>query len=354
MFLRALRNFFFLFFFIFLSKLSSKDPISLFPYPIDIVYLWVDRNDPDWISIKNYYSKTHQEQTPVIQDVCSDNRFADHQELKYSLRSILAFAPFFNHIYIVTMNQRPKWLINHPKITIIDHQEIFKDLNNLPTFNSQAIEPNLHRIPGLCEHFIYFNDDVLLGAPISPFDFFTSNGKVKILFQKGKTISPSPIVQATLYRQAWINSNRLLDDSFQKEERYRLCHAPFALRKSFIEKAEELFPYVFDSNSSHKFRTAQDFNVTNGLLQYIWIYQDLAEKGNLTNTMISLYNDTGFLESKRQLDLFLQNPLHTFCIQDCMTGESFRTFKLLRDFFITLFPNPAPWEDIQKFFEVAI
>ena len=33
----------------------------------------------------------------------------------------------------------------------------------LPTFSSPAIEANLHRIPGLSEHFLYFNDDVFLG-----------------------------------------------------------------------------------------------------------------------------------------------------------------------------------------------
>jgi hypothetical protein len=33
----------------------------------------------------------------------------------------------------------------------------------LPTFSSPAIEANLHRIAGLSEHFLYFNDDVFLG-----------------------------------------------------------------------------------------------------------------------------------------------------------------------------------------------
>ena len=34
--------------------------------------------------------------------------------------------------------------------------------SDLPTFSSPAIEANLHLIPNLSEHFLYFNDDLLL------------------------------------------------------------------------------------------------------------------------------------------------------------------------------------------------
>lgn len=319
---------------------------SSFPYPIDIVYLWVDGSDPDWMSIKNHHLLTYQRLMNIPEEACSANRFFDHEELRYSLRSILLFAPFVNHIYIVTMNQHPKWLVDHPKITIIDHQEIFKNPRDLPTFNSQALECHLHRIPGLSEYFIYFNDDVFLGAPVTPHDFFTSEGKIKVLFEKGKTVSPNPEVQASLYRKAWVNSNELLDSHFIKETRHRLCHAPFALRKSFIEEAENLFPYVFSSNSSHKFRSVLDFNLTNGLLQYIWLYQGYIEKGNLTNKMFSLYSDTNFANVQIELSALEKKPLHTFCIQDCMTEESEKSSELLQNFFKLLYSDPAPWETV--------
>lgn len=42
----------------------------------------------------------------------------------------------------------------------------------LPTFSSHAIEMNLHRIPGLTEHFVYFNDDTFLIRPVSETAFF--------------------------------------------------------------------------------------------------------------------------------------------------------------------------------------
>ena len=45
----------------------------------------------------------------------------------------------------------------------------------LPTFNSCAIELHLHRIKGLSEQFVYFNDDMVLNAPVTP-DYYFKDG----------------------------------------------------------------------------------------------------------------------------------------------------------------------------------
>ncbi|WP_276204754.1 hypothetical protein [Legionella parisiensis] len=44
-----------------------------------------------------------------------------------------------------------------------------------PTFNSLAIEANLHRIPTLNEQFIYFNNDMFLGRQAPENYFFDKN-----------------------------------------------------------------------------------------------------------------------------------------------------------------------------------
>ena len=41
----------------------------------------------------------------------------------------------------------------------------------LPSYNSSAIELNIHRIRGLSEHFIYFNDDMFKIKDTQPSDF---------------------------------------------------------------------------------------------------------------------------------------------------------------------------------------
>lgn len=109
-----------------------------------------------------------------LDDEMSEHRFADNNELKYSLRSLEKHAKWIRNVYIVTNGQVPHWLnVSHPKIRLVTHEHIFPNKSHLPTFSSPAIESHLHRIDGLSERFLYFNDDLMLGAPIWPEDFYT-------------------------------------------------------------------------------------------------------------------------------------------------------------------------------------
>ncbi|XP_046849520.1 N-acetylglucosamine-1-phosphotransferase subunits alpha/beta-like isoform X2 [Xenia sp. Carnegie-2017] len=111
----------------------------------------------------------------------SASRFADNQELRYSLRSVEKFAPWVRQIFIVTNGQIPSWLnLNNPRIKIVTHREIFSNQSHLPTFSSPAIESHLHKIPGLSKKFIYLNDDVMFGAEVWPDDFYTHSKGQKI------------------------------------------------------------------------------------------------------------------------------------------------------------------------------
>ncbi|KAF0294176.1 N-acetylglucosamine-1-phosphotransferase subunits alpha/beta [Amphibalanus amphitrite] len=102
-------------------------------------------------------------------------------ELRYSLRSLERHAPWIRRVFLVTNGQIPDWLtLDNPKLTLVTHEEIFPDHDHLPTFSSPAIEAHIHRIPGLSEHFLYFNDDVLLGQPVWPEDFLVPGGGYKV------------------------------------------------------------------------------------------------------------------------------------------------------------------------------
>jgi len=46
------------------------------------------------------------------------------------------------------------------------------EAENLPTFNSNAIEVNLHKIPDLSDKFVYFNDDFFILRKTEPSHFF--------------------------------------------------------------------------------------------------------------------------------------------------------------------------------------
>ncbi len=141
-------------------------------YDIDFVYLWVDGNDPAWQAKRNAVIG----KTQASSAVNCDGRYADNDELKYSLRSLEAYAPWIRNIYIVTDNQTPRWLnTSNPKVKIIDHKDIMPP-HSLPCFNSQVIEHFIYRIPGLAEHFLYGNDDMYFNKPVTPLDFFAPDG----------------------------------------------------------------------------------------------------------------------------------------------------------------------------------
>ena len=139
---------------------------------IDLVYLWVNGEDPEWQKRKSLFTGIS-----YRDDAMDTNaRYKDNGELKYSLRSIDLYAPWIRKIFIVTDNQVPEWLnTNNPKIKIVDHSEILP-ASVLPTFNSTVIEHALFKIPGLSEQFLYANDDMFINREVSKNDFFAQDG----------------------------------------------------------------------------------------------------------------------------------------------------------------------------------
>lgn len=330
-----------------LFMLRGQIVAGIFNEPIDIVYLWVDGGDPKWQGIKAEYDlKDHD--VGMKADAVASNRYADHNELKYSLRSVWKYASFVNHIYIVTMDQKPVWLIEHPLITIVDHKEIFQNQEDLPTFNSMAIESHLHRIPDLSEYFIYFNDDMFFGKQVTPRDFFTNSGKIKVLFERDGISPEGPAKKTDItYWAACRNTNNLLNETIKREARFLICHAPYALSKSYMENTAQEFSEVFALTSTHKFRCFEDYTITNGLLQYHWNYQGKVKKGNLTNMMVYFYDDDKIKKTVRYLKKLEEFQPHTYCLQDKMISNGEKTREILNNFFESWYPEPGPWEKSQ-------
>lgn len=134
---------------------------------VDIVIIWVDGNDMQWREEKNRYSPD--ETKFNVNDV----RYRDWDTLQYLFRGIEKFTPWVRKVHFVTCGHVPQWLnLDHPKLHFVKHSD-YMDEAFLPTFSSHPIELNMHRIEGLSEKFIYFNDDTFLIAPMEESDFFT-------------------------------------------------------------------------------------------------------------------------------------------------------------------------------------
>ncbi len=134
--------------------------------PIDFVIIWVDGADPKWCEEKSkYLPKSSFEDDKEV-------RYRDWDNLQYWFRAVEAYTPWVRTIHFVTWGHLPKWLkADHPKLHIVKHEDFIPE-EYLPTFNSHTIELNLHRIEGLAEQFVYFNDDMFINVPMKPEDFF--------------------------------------------------------------------------------------------------------------------------------------------------------------------------------------
>lgn len=307
---------------------------------IDVVYTWVDGSDPAWQ--KSIVKAAHENRLPMVAEAFAKARFRSRDELKYSLRSIWKYAPFVDHIYIVTCNQKPKWLKHHPKVTLVDHRDIFLKEGDLPTFNSQAIEANLHHIQNLHECYLYFNDDVLLGAPVKKRDFFSDSGKPKIFLDQWPSPEGAVGEQDTGFEASWKNTNALLNRLFGNKMRLALAHAPFAFRVSQQESLEKCMLGVFKKVSGHKFRSPEDVVITAGFSQYFLDHYELVKRSKIQSQVIGL-KDT--LEGNMlALESISKMRPVTFCIEDAQLQDSPEQDLLLKNFFESYFPDPAPWE----------
>ena len=131
---------------------------------IDFVVTWLDSNDPQWKADYAKYRKVK-----VKEDT---SRFRDWDLFKYWFRAIEKYAPWVNKVYLVTNGKNPDWINpNHPKLVLVKHSDYIPN-EILPVFNSRTIELYMHKIPGLSEHFVYFNDDCYLNASITPEYYF--------------------------------------------------------------------------------------------------------------------------------------------------------------------------------------
>lgn len=233
-------------------------------FPIDMVYLWCNGQDPDFIKRKNEYRLC----TDKLNNVLStgDVRFFDNDELKYSLRSLEKNAPWINHVFIVTDRQIPEWLnINNERITIVDHSELLP-LSIIPCFNSSVIERYIGFIPNLQEHFLYGNDDTFFGEPVSPEFFFTDGIPIVRLMHFNKDCQALDREslhrmkeQVSFWGNSVINSWELLFSEYKlsKSEIYETHHNVDAFTKSSYRECFYQFQKELDMNLN-RFRSKND------------------------------------------------------------------------------------------------
>jgi Stealth protein CR2, conserved region 2/Stealth protein CR3, conserved region 3 len=288
---------------------------------IDAVVTFVDGSCPEqqrnrevwWKALKN---------TPAA-DANTGNRFRNNGEIYFCIQGIRMFAPWIRKIFIVgsTHTQDP-----HIQGTIfIPHLSILPN-DALPTFNSHAIEAALHKIPGLAEKFIYFNDDMVLIRHVKPSAFFTpdDNRPVIPLDYDRNTKHGTPQKSDVGFAAAWKNVNALLDVLFGTTHPYRvkLSHAPIPLKRSLIEEIYSMLPCkkLLQKTLYSRFRSLDDISSTCSLYPWYALYTDQAIAISGKNRNLTIFN----VQTPQDFpDPYKISPLTiSVCVEDSITDET--------------------------------
>jgi hypothetical protein len=313
-------------------------------FPIDIVYTWVDGNDPLWLERKNAVLRKLNLVT-VHPDAHDASRYRSRDELKYSLRSVATYADFVRHVFIVTDDQTPAWLnTDNPRVTVVHHKEIFDDTDRLPTFNSHAIEARLHHIEGLAEHYLYLNDDFLFCRTVPSDMFFLSNG-LSMFFPSTALIGlgePDRIARSV--DAAAQNSRDLVLRHFGRMTHQKMKHAPYPQRRSVLLEAEEVFAEEFKQTTSNQIRSPTDIPVASAFFHYYAYLTGRAVPGSIAARYVELSADDF---DRRLRDLEGRRNADTLCINDAVTQSTpavARREERLQDFLDTYWPVKSEFE----------
>lgn len=230
--------------------------------PVDVVYTWVNSNDPRWRSLYSSYAD--------IKSIDLD-RFHQCDELKYSLRSIFTYAPWVNNIYIFSNCAAPPWFVPSARVQWIMHDTVIPG-EFLPLFNSHAIECFLHRIPNLSENYIYFNDDFFLTQPVRKSDFFTASGRS---ISRMEPYGMLPYLQelvdigaAEEWQSAAVNGAHLIMREFGLFPMNLHRHAPYAFNRTLMQQTIDHYENEYQRTSHSRLRQSSDVSFASFLYHH--------------------------------------------------------------------------------------
>ncbi|KAF9905084.1 hypothetical protein EC991_002037 [Linnemannia zychae] len=286
------------------------------PAELDLVYGWVNGSDPAW-----HYSKyRYAQQEPVLRKINSNRaeakmeyRFRDNDELLYSVRSIFEYGKdIVRKIFVVTadsIEQRlwdamekdeevveeeeekeskmgaaetfvfdrersaddveKTWLTEEEEEARgIAEMEFLRKVDNFTvTDPDELIRPFIPIKAGPGEEsgqFLYLNDDVFFGMPVSQADFWTP--------QYGFVFQPMLHMRMTPFPTNVSGENPLnrgYDENIQYANlqlsrrfgfRYRsfIAHIGHVASRSILQEAESLWPGAFYQSEKSRFRFNYD------------------------------------------------------------------------------------------------
>lgn len=283
-------------------------------FPIDVVFTWVDDKDKNWLEKLHFFRQQNSfANNPFLHDLA---RFKNHNEIYYSVQSVIKFLPWVRNIFLVTDGQKPAWADSFPQIKMVDHSEIIPEVY-LPTFNSHVIEAHLHLIPGLAEHFIYFNDDVFVARELPASHFFKSNGLASLFLSDKSLVKMAQRRIDTPTLSASLKSKSLLYNNFKIEIDNSLVHTYVPLRKSMFIYAWDIYLPMINEFIKEKFRSPTDLNMATFLVPWLTYINGLAMPARDICYYFNIRSPVAAYNYKILLKALRGNTSpHSFCAND--------------------------------------
>jgi len=304
------------------------------------VYTWVNGSDPKHIQSRHERSRT------LALAALSENRFRDMGGLLYSLRSVEKYANWIRKIWIVSDDQVPTFLnTDSPRVAIVSHREIFKKHSDLPTFNSNAIEANLHNLPKeVAECFVFLNDDMLFMNNVEPKDFWIP-GKGQILYPSSWTAPPSKDKLSNSWHRAIKRGNELFDSAWGPEVRHYASHGPYFFMRDSLNTLYDFLRIEFDATSSRPSRNENDTT-----LPFLYMHHTLHNYLSfVAPTTINYYAklSDNLRSTQQALDSARKTKPKTACLNDGLSNDhpnpEVLTY-LEKEFFQKIFPYKSQFE----------
>ncbi|MDR0726492.1 MAG: hypothetical protein LBF37_00335 [Rickettsiales bacterium] len=328
---------------------------------IDLVYCWLDGNDEKVRDARLKWQGIESGKVVLMAEGVTEARWRENDELKYALRSVEKFAPWVNHIFIVTsFGQVPKWLdTSNPKITIVP-QESIMSADAAPVFNSIAVENCLANIPGLSEHFLYANDDMFFGRPTAPEYFFDEKDRAVVWYttlHKRKSFVQATKKAYSGYHVSCLNSARLIKILFDKD--YTEIAPSHNIEPYFKSTINQLLtcPLIdmyYQKSIRRKFRNTFDlyrwlfslYDLAFGRAVGRKIYLPKSRKHFIFNTvhkMLGHFRDTPqFATNAKRADFVTTRP-YLFCINDVAENTD-QDRDENKEFLTNYFPEKSQFE----------
>jgi hypothetical protein len=266
----------------------------------------------------------------------------------------------------VTWGHIPSWLnTDHPKLTVVKHEDYIPK-QYLPTFSSHPIELNMHRIRGLSEQFVYFNDDTFIINKMEPEDFFRNglprdycietalvqddinNPFACILMNNAALVNMHYSKREVIGRnwKKWFHPaygkmvfRNMLMLPYREFSSFKYSHISSSFLKSTFEEVWREEGEVLDRVCRTRFRSPGDVN------QYVMKYWQYMEgKYEPQSPKIGKFFTIG-LHDRQIHDVLRNQKCKILCINDTENIGDFRQQKRnIKDSFESILPEKSAFE----------